>query len=175
MGLWLLSESMRVWDRHDLPALLAEAATLTAPAAIFDVNDAAFLAPGDMPARIASWFAERGLEGPRTPVESVRSIVESLAVAFADAVETASALSGKTVSVIHIVGGGSQNELLCQLVADRSGLTVLAGPVEATAIGNVVVQARAQGLVTGSLESLRSLVAAAFAPVMYRPHAISRS
>jgi len=169
MGLWLLSESMRTWDRHDLPALLTEAATLTNPAPIFDANDAAFLAPGDMPGRIAAWFAEHGLEAPRTPVEIVRSIVESLAVAFADAVASASALSGKRISVIHIVGGGSQNELLCQLVADRSGLPVLAGPVEATAIGNVLVQARAQGLVTGSLESLRALVAAAFAPVVYRP------
>jgi len=169
MGLWLLSESLRTWGRHDLRALLAEAATLTAPAPIFDANDAAFLSPGDMPGRIAAWFAECGLEAPRTQVEFVRSIVESLAVAFADAVETASALSGKRVSAIHIVGGGSQNELLCQLVADRSGLPVLAGPVEATAIGNVLVQARAQGLVTGSLESLRSLVAAAFAPELYRP------
>ena len=171
MGLWLLSESLRTWGRHDLPALLAEASALTAPAPVFDANDAAFLAPGDMPARIASWFAERGLEAPRTAVEYVRSIVESLAVAFADAVATASALSGKSVFVIHIVGGGSQNELLCQLLADRSGLPVLAGPVEATAIGNVLVQARAQGLVTGSLESLRALVAAAFFPVRYLPSA----
>ena len=76
------------------------------------------------------------------------------------------------MSVIHIVGGGSQNALLCQLVADRSSLPVLAGPVEATAIGNVLVQARAQGLVSGSLESLRSLVAAAFAPALYGPRRI---
>ena len=171
MGLWLLSESLRTWGRHDLPALLAEASALRAPAAVFDANDAAFLAPGDMPARIASWFAERELQAPQTPAEYVRSIIESLAVAFADAVETASALSGKSVSVIHIVGGGSQNELLCQLVADRSGLPVLAGPVEATAIGNVLVQARAQGLVVGSLESLRALVTAAFSPVRYLPSA----
>ena len=69
-----------------------------------------------------------------------------------------------------IVGGGSQNELLCQLLADRSGMPVLAGPVEATAIGNVLVQARVQGLVTGSLESLRALVATAFSPKRYSPH-----
>ncbi len=169
MCLWLLSESMRTWGRHDLPALLAEASALRAPAPVFDANDAAFLAPGDMPARIASWFAERELQAPRTPAECVRSIVESLALAFAGAVETASALSGKSVSVIHIFGGGSQNELLCQLVANRSGLPVLAGPVEATAIGNVLVQARTRGLVLGSLESLRALVAAAFSPVRYFP------
>jgi rhamnulokinase len=169
MGLWLLSESLRAWGRHDLPALLAEAATLSGPIHIFDANDPSFLAPGDMPGRIGAWFAERQLEAPRTPVEVVRSIVESLAVAFADAVQTASTLSGKSITTIHIVGGGSQNELLCQLVADRSGLPVLAGPVEATAIGNVLVQARAQGLVVGTLESLRALVAAAFSPARYLP------
>ena len=75
------------------------------------------------------------------------------------------------VSVIHIVGGGSQNELLCQLTADRSGLPVLAGPVEATAIGNVLVQARAQGLVSGNLEALRAIVATAFSPVRFLPRA----
>ena len=99
----------------------------------------------------------------------MRSIVESLAAAFVDAVRTAAELSGKTVSTIHIVGGGSQNELLCQLVADRSGLPVQAGPVEATAIGNVLVQARAAGLVEGSRDSLRALVAAAFPPRLYTP------
>jgi rhamnulokinase len=73
------------------------------------------------------------------------------------------------VRVIHLLGGGSQNELLCQLTADRSGLPVMAGPAEATAIGNVLIQARAQGIVSGSLESLRSIVAAAFAPKKYLP------
>jgi rhamnulokinase len=85
-------------------------------------------------------------------------------------VRTAGALSGQEIRTIHIVGGGSQNQLLCQLTADRSGLPVLAGPVEATAIGNVLIQARAQGLATGSLESLRALVARTFTPVRYIPH-----
>ena len=174
MGLWLLSESVRQFNDEgkrdlDLPELLAAASALTTPVSVFDANDASFLPPGDMPARIAAWCTTHGLAAPQTPVEFVRSIIESLAVAFADAVRTASELSGKTVSVIHIVGGGSQNELLCQLTADRSGLPVLAGPVEATAIGNVLVQARALGFASGSLESLRSLVAGAFLPVLYRP------
>jgi rhamnulokinase len=124
-----------------------------------------------MPGRIATWFRERGIQPPASDVEMVRSIVESLAVAFADAVRAASDLSGTDVSVIHLVGGGSQNELLCQLTADRAGMPVLAGPVEATAIGNVLVQARAQGFAEGSLESLRSLVAAAFSPRKYVPRA----
>jgi rhamnulokinase len=122
-----------------------------------------------MPGRIAEWCRDRGLEAPRGRIDTVRSIVESLAVAFAASVHKASELSGKKVSVIHMVGGGSQNELLCQLTADRSGLPVLTGPVEATAVGNVLVQARAQGFVSGSLESLRALVASAFSPKRYLP------
>ena len=173
MGLWLLSESVREWERGgaviSLPALLAAAAAVAAPVAVFDANDPRFLAPGDMPTRIAQWCHENGMPAPASQAEVVRSIVESLASAFVDAVRTAAALSGTTVSVIHIVGGGSQNELLCQLLADRSGLPVQAGPVEATAIGNVLVQARAAGLVSGSRESLRSLVAAAFPPRRYSP------
>ena len=169
MGLWLLSECVREWGNDDLPALLAAASVLETPVGVFDANDPVFLAPDGMPERIATWLRDHGQPVPATPVEYVRSIVESLAVAFAAAVRTASELSGKTVSVIHLVGGGSLNELLCQLTADRSGLPVLAGPVEATAIGNVLVQARAQGLAEGSLEALRSLVAAAFSPKRYGP------
>ncbi|MCW4385628.1 rhamnulokinase [Salinibacterium sp. SYSU T00001] len=173
MGLWLLSESVRTWERSgetiELPALLAAAASVTTPVAVFDANDPRFLTPGDMPARIAEFCVEHGLPVPSSRAEFVRSIVESLADAFAHAVRTAAALSGKTVSVIHIVGGGALNELLCQLTADRSGLPVLAGPVEATAIGNILVQARAQGLASGSLESLRAIVSSAFSPVLYTP------
>ena len=173
MGLWLLSESVREWERDgspiSLPGLLDAAAAVSVPVAVFDADDPRFLPPGDMPARIAEWCRENGQAVPASRAEFVRSIVESLAAAFVDAVRTAAALSGTTVSVIHIVGGGSQNTLLCQRVADRSGLPVQAGPVEATAIGNVLVQARAAGSVSGTRESLRSLVAAAFAPRLYTP------
>ena len=99
----------------------------------------------------------------------MRCIVESLAVACAEAVRTAAELSVKTVSVIHIVGGGSQNALLCQLTADHAGVPVLAGPVEATAIGNILIQTRMLGHASSSLESLRSLVATTFPPVRYSP------
>jgi rhamnulokinase len=168
MGLWLLSESVRMW-KLDLVKLVHAASAWTTPVSVFDANDPSFLPPGDMPARIAAWCTSHGLAAPKTPVEFVRSIIESLAVAFADAVHTSGELSGKTVAVIHIVGGGSQNALLCQLTADRAGVPVLAGPVEATALGNVLVQARTLGLASGSLESLRSLVAATFSPVRYSP------
>ena len=173
MGLWLLSESVRSWERDgeriDLPALLAEAAAVTTPVAVFDPDDERFLAPGDLPARIAELCRERGLPVPNSRAEFVRSILESLADAFGRTVRTAQQLTGKAVSVIHIVGGGSQNELLCQLTADRAGLPVLAGPVEATALGNVLVQARSRGIVHGDLESLRALVARAFPPQRYLP------
>jgi len=172
MGLWLLSESIREWQRGgdtvDLSALLAEAGALPA-GTVFDVDDDRFLAPGDMPSRIASFCTERGLAAPGSRAEFVRSIVESLAAAYARTLRSAAELSGQQIRTVHVVGGGSQNELLCQLTADHTGLPVQAGPVEATAIGNVLVQARAQGLVTGDLESLRALVHQAFPPRSYRP------
>lgn len=173
MGLWLLTESVRDWkrdgERVDLAALLAEAAAVTAPVALFDADDPAFLAPGGMPARIAAWLTAHDLPVPSTRAELVRSILESLARAYARAIRTASELSGVRVRAVHLVGGGSNNELLCRLTAEATGLPVLAGPDEATAIGNVLVQARALGLVSGSLESLRTLVARAFPPRGYRP------
>lgn len=173
MGLWLLSESVRTWEKSgttiDLPTLLAEAAQATSPVPVFNTDDPRFMAPGDIPARILEWCAENNAAGPRTMSEFVRSIIESLAEAYATRIELLTALTGKTITAIHILGGGSQNTLLCQLTADRTGRTVFAGPVEATAIGNVLIQARTQGLVTGSLESLRALVARAFVPVRYEP------
>jgi rhamnulokinase len=136
---------------------------------VFDVDDPRFLAPGDMPARIAAWLREHELPVPETRAALVRCIIESLAQAFADTVGLAASLSGARVSAIHLVGGGALNTLLCQATADRSGLPVVAGPVEATAIGNLLVQARAVGAVAGSLESLRALVAARQQPKTYTP------
>jgi rhamnulokinase len=179
MGLWLLSESVRSWEAQGgtpihLPGLLAEAAAVSSVVPVFDTNDQRFLGPGDMPARIAEWCGERGIAAPQTRPEFVRSILESLADAFAGSVETASSLSGKRVTVIHMVGGGSQNELLCQLTADRAGLPVLAGPAEATAIGNVLIQARGQGIIKGDLETLRSIVLRSNPPRIHLPRSPAR-
>ncbi|AMB59769.1 rhamnulokinase [Microterricola viridarii] len=175
MGTWLLSESVRVWQQADpsvsLLPLVAAAEAVTGPVAVFDANDPRFMEPGDMPARIAEWCVEHGQPVPASQAEFVRSIIESLAEAFARAVQTASDLSGTSVRTIHIVGGGSQNALLCQLTADHAGVPVLAGPVEATALGNVLVQARAAGFVSGDLESLRALVRANAEPRAYAPRA----
>jgi len=173
MGLWILSETARHWERGgdvvDLPSLLDAAEDLAHPVPVFDVDDPRFLPPGDMPGRIAAWCDENDVEPPRTPAEFVRSIIESLAQAFADAVHLAGRLGGVDVRTIHMVGGGALNELLCRRTADRAGLPVLAGPVEATAIGNILIQARAVGLVTGSLEALRDLVARTHRPRRHDP------
>ena len=169
MGTWLLSETLRTWDRSDLSALLEQAAAYDGPVSVFDVQDPRFLPPGDMPARVAAFCAEHELPAPASPAAMVRSIVESLAEGFSQAVADAAALSGRSVSVVHVVGGGAQNALLCQALADRSGRRVVAGPVEATALGNVLVQARALGELRGDLEVLRRLVADTHALVIYSP------
>jgi len=181
MGLWLLSESIRSWEREanasqrssSLQKLLDAAARVTGPVTIFDVDDPRFLPPGDIPSRIVDWCDEHDVAAPRTQPEFVRSIVESLAQAFADTVRAASDLAEKPVSVIHIVGGGAQNTMLCQSTADRSGMPVIAGPVEATAVGNVLVQARALaggGLAAdATLDDLREIVARSFDLVRYEP------
>ncbi|MBE7162744.1 MAG: rhamnulokinase, partial [Williamsia herbipolensis] len=162
MGLWLLNESVEHFRRRgdvaDLATVLDQAADLPTSDAVIDVDDPRFAAPGDVPVRIDHWLTERGLPVPGSPAATMRLIVDSLAVAFADAVRSAGDLSGVPVAAVHMVGGGAQNALLCQCVADRLGLPVLAGPVEATAIGNVLVAARSQGLVAGGLDALRDIV-----------------
>lgn len=174
-GLWLLSETVRAWQKRDgtaldLPALLAEAAALPAPTRLFDANDPTLATPGDMPARIAAL-----LEAPEPTMEDrpafARTIVESIAEAFARALRAAANLAGRDIDVVHIVGGGALNDLLCQRTADRAGIPVLAGPVEATALGNVLVQARAQGWFgpDATLETLRHAVREAFPPRRHDP------
>jgi rhamnulokinase len=173
MGMWLLSESIRTWEREgqsvELTALLAQAAAISAPVPIFDANHPSLLPPGDMPKRITALCAEAGAAAPDSPALFARSILESLAEAYASAINDAERLSGHKINTVHIVGGGSQNTLLCQLTANRTGRRVLAGPVEATAIGNVLIQGRAAGLAQGELSELRALVASTFPPAEYQP------
>lgn len=178
-GLWLLSESMRHWQADsngaqrsaDLQSLLAEAEAVKFRFEVFDPADARFVPPGDMPSRIAEWYTERRLQPPESPAEVVRCILESLAEAYARTIDAAESLAGMTVDTVHVVGGGSQNTLLCQLTANRTGRTVLSGPIEATAIGNLLVQARAVGLVAkdASLSDLREIVRRSFPVVEYLP------
>ncbi len=162
MGLWLLQESQRTWAAHglpaDLPDLLAAAAQVPAFTALVDPDDARFLPPGDMPARIAQLCAETGQPPPQGQAETVRCILDSLALAYRRTVRRAAELSGREVEVVHVVGGGARNTLLCQLTADACGLPVLAGPVEAAALGNALVQARAGGVLSGGLAEMRALL-----------------
>ncbi len=174
MGLWLLTESVAHWNRTDpsvdLESLLAEAADVpSGRVAVFDTDDDRFLAPGDMPGRISAWLTEHDLPVPSTRGEFVRCILESLAAAYAWSVDHAERLTGRSVSTVHIVGGGSQNSLLCRLTAERTGRPVVAGPVEATALGNILVQARATRRVDASLEALRDLVCRTCELRTYRP------
>jgi rhamnulokinase len=173
MGLWLLQESLRTWELEgtpeDLTAILAAAGELPSGGPVIDPDDPSFLPPGDMPARIAGACARLDRPAPRDRVALVRCILDSLADAFARTVRDAARLSGHPVEVVHLVGGGARNTLLCQLTADASGLPVEAGPVEATALGNVLVQARTSGLLAGDLETLRALVRATQEVRRYEP------
>jgi len=171
MGLWVLQGCLADWglDSGDLGALLDAAAELPAGGAVVDVDDPSFLPPGPMVTRVQRACEAAGQPVPVARPAVVRCVLDSLATAFARVVEDAVRLSGRDVDVVHVVGGGAQNALLCQLTADACGRPVLAGPVEATALGNVLVQARAAGAVTGALEDLRALVAATSDLVRYVP------
>ena len=159
-GLWLLQECVRCWGAAaaSLESLLLSAAAVPALRFVVDADDPVFLPPGDMPARIVSWLSARGLPSPGEPAEIVRCILDSLALAYRRALLSAQSLSGRHADVVHIVGGGSRNELLCQLTADALGLPVVAGPAEATALGNVLVQARALGAAPQTLAGMRALL-----------------
>jgi rhamnulokinase len=161
-GLWLLQESLRAWAAvgrpMDLAELLAEAAGLAPLTSVVDTDDPVFLPPGDMPARLTEACRAAGGPVPVTPAEVARCILDSLALAYRRTIIAAQELSGRHADVIHMVGGGVQNELLCQLTADACGLPVIAGPVEAAALGNALVQARTIGVAPCDIEGLRALV-----------------
>jgi rhamnulokinase len=162
MGLWLLQESVRTWERSgvrvDLPALLTAAAGMRGGRSVVDPDRPQFLPPGDMPTRLQDECRRTGQPVPETPAAITRCILDSLAAAYRRTVREAADLSGTAVEVVHLVGGGAQNALLCQLTADACGLPVVAGPVEAAAYGNVLVQARAAGVVSGGRADLRALL-----------------
>jgi sugar (pentulose or hexulose) kinase len=158
VGLWLLQESLRAWSDPDLDGLLARAAVLPGLRWVIDADDPALLAPGDMPARIAAACRAAGQAPPGDRPETVRCIMDSLALAHRRAIAGVQELSGRHADTVHLVGGGARNDLLCQLTADACGLPVVAGPVEASAIGNVLVQARALGAAPAGLDGMRALV-----------------
>jgi rhamnulokinase len=163
-GLWLLSECQRTWAedgyRPEIGDLLDAAAALPPGGPRINPDDPAFIAPDNMPDRIRAAVRNTGAVLPDGPAAIVRCILDSLAAGYARTIADAERLAGVTADAVHIVGGGSQNKLLCQLTAQATGKPVIAGPVEATALGNVLVQARGAGAVTGGLDALRKLVRA---------------
>src|ERR1017187_4128331 len=156
-GLWLLQECRRAWALEGAEYTYEELVRLAGgggPAGGARIDPDAFLEPGGMPRKIAEHCRARGLEPPETPGEFTRTILESLAERYRQVLESLEALAGRRFDAIHIVGGGSRNALLNQLVADATRRTVIAGPSEATAIGNVLIQAIGAGEL-GGLEEAR--------------------
>lgn len=177
MGLWLVQECRRAWARGGLTwsydELTARASAVPSPGVVIDVNDPALLHPADMPAALLAQLRNSGQPVPKEPAALLRAVLEGLALKYRIALEQAERLSGQRVRVIHVVGGGSRNELLCQLTADACGCPVLAGPVEATALGNVLVQAIGRGEVAGLAEA-RALARASITMRAYEPRETAR-
>lgn len=172
MGLWLLQETQRnlqnVGEPADIQRLLHGARLASRFTALFNPDDPRLLQPGDMPAAIRQMCVETGQRPPQTTGELVRGILESLALKYRMVLEQLEVLTDRRYQVIHVVGGGSQNELLCQFTANATGRTVIAGPVEASAIGNVLVQLVALGELSTGPEMLE-LVRRSAQPVPYVP------
>lgn len=163
MGLWLEQECARAWDAS-FPELHQAAFDAPADVPLFDPDGDELLRPGDMPARIAAACGRS--EMPRG--EIVRSIFTSLACKYRMVLERLQDVTERELRTIHVIGGGARNRLLCQLAADLTGREVLAGPVEATALGNILIQARAAGEL-GSLAEMRSVARASIESLTYEP------
>ena len=172
MGLWLLQECRRAWARGgrewSYDELTARAATIPAPGVALDVDDPDFLRPADMPTMIQAQLARTGQPAVDDPIVLARVIVEGLALKYRVALARAEHLAGARVETIHIVGGGARNTLLCQLTADACERPVAAGPIEATAWGNVLTQAMGRGQVRDMAEA-RAIVRASTGIRHYEP------
>lgn len=171
-GLWLLQECRRAWAlegreySYEQLASMAASAPSTGPR----IDPNAFSTPGDMPQQIAAHCRALGHTCPEDPGALARMILESLAEAYRKTIDDLERLIRRRIEVVHIVGGGSRNRLLNQLTANATGRTVVAGPAEATAAGNVLVQALGAGAVSG-LDELRAIVRRSFTLETYRPEA----
>jgi rhamnulokinase len=171
-GLWLLQECRRIWKQSGSDygwSDLVQAAQHAAPlVSLIDPDDPSLVAPKDMPAQIQAQCRASGQSVPETPGAVVRCILESLALRYRMVLGWLRELTGSSIETIHIVGGGTQNRLLSQMAADACNCRVIAGPVEATAIGNVMVQATTAGDVAGIAEA-RELIRRSFEVVEYTP------
>lgn len=174
MGMWMLQETLRQWREEDgteisWPQACRMAASAPSMRTLIDVNDEIFVAPGPMTERIDLWALEHGEPLPQDRSQYLRALIESLAVAYHRALREARELSGASLETVNIVGGGGQNELLCRLTADATGLPVVAGPVEGTSMGNMVVALRAVGAIDGGLDEMRQVVADSTSTTRYEP------
>jgi rhamnulokinase len=165
MGFWMLQECERTWAAsgvaRDLAKLLDDAAGCPGFRSLVDTADPDFARPGNMPARVRAACARTGEPVPDNDAAVVRCVLDSMALAIAETLETAERCAQRNASVVHVVGGGSANELFLALVAAATGLKVVAGPVEASAVGNLLVQLRSAGLV-GDRREMRAIVASSF-------------
>lgn len=174
MGLWLVQQCRRSFERdgssYDYDQL-TEMARGAKPLQMFIDPDAeVFLNPVDMPAAIQNFCRQTGQKVPESKAELVRCCLESLALKYRWTVEKLTEITNRSAQVIHMVGGGTQNQLLCQLTADATGLPVVAGPIEATAVGNILMQAMALGEI-GSIQEGRQLVRSSFPVQVYESQA----
>jgi rhamnulokinase len=172
-GLWVLSECIRTWASQGREAaltdLIARADAEQPLRSVVDLEAPEFVPPGDMETRIAAACRATGQPVPGSPAETVRCILDSLALAYRRNIRRATVLSGRPVEVVHLVGGGAHNDLLCRLTAEACGMHVLAGPVEAAALGNVLVQARSLGADLPDLAAMRALIRSTHDLVSYTP------
>lgn len=171
-GMWILEECRRAWHlegvNYEMSELLALADQSRAFSTLIDPNDPLFAPPGGMPERINTYCQERGLVAPTTPGEFTICILNSLAHAYKKTLAEIASVTGRTIELVHILGGGSQNDLLNQLTADICGITVKTGPVEATLFGNVAVQAISAGVVE-NLAQARALIEKSFTSKVFIP------
>jgi rhamnulokinase len=174
MGLWLVQECRRTWvaagKNASYAELTAAAATARPFGSLINPDNERFLAPGDMPSRIATYCRETSQEVPENEGAIIRCVLESLALRYRQVLEQLESVLGRHLETVHIVGGGIQNQMLCQLTANATNRPVVAGPAEATAIGNLLVQAMGLGWVD-SLEQIRQVVVDSFEPIHYGPAA----
>jgi len=170
MGLWLVQECRREWMRQgektSFDALTQAAAESEAFLSVIDPDDAEFLHPGDMPSRIQKFCTDTNQRVPQTKGQIIRVVLESIALKYRLVLERLEELTRKNLDPIHIIGGGTQNRLLNQFTADSTGRTVITGPIEATAIGNILMQTIGMKHLS-SLEEAREVVRASFEPEIY--------
>jgi rhamnulokinase len=174
IGLWILQECRRAWAKagenynYDQLTQMAEAVPLGAGRAFIDPNETRFAKPDNMPQKIVDYCRETNQPAPTTAGEFVRCVLESLALLYRQTLDQIEEVTGRKLATLYIVGGGSKNQLLNQFTADATGRPVIAGPVECTAIGNVLIQAIAMGHLP-SLASARAVVRNSFPTVRYEP------